>query len=469
MVVKTFTLSFRLYRGRKMIGCIPKTVTSTEAVMVSINPLYVTVSASPTVFNNVGDEVIITTTVKSYSTNTITANISANVGDAWQGLTELLSPLLQVKGSPITILPGKSNTHSFTYVITKADLTRGCLYANVRANSTNTLLAAIRSNLGTVKVNAGIPISASINVPSFSYIGQTITLTYSIVSPINLSKVAFTTNLGRTSCTDGATFVAGVENRCVVNYTVIKDDFTNGSINFSFAFQGKDSSSVIGQGSTKLTIVPIDPFVLTKTVSSNTYDTVGQILTYGYSFTNNTADTVNAVKIVDDQMVGKSKDVCVIGNVKSLTTVSTACSSTYIVTQADIDAGSISIRAAANLNFLGLPESIGSVASSGLASAIQNPSIKLTGIADPILGSFYAVGDTLTYNFTVVNAGNVTLRNVAVSDSSITPALNARIGTLAPMQSSSVSLTYTITQKDVDSLGFTSRAKASGDVECTAA
>ncbi|MGY6742364.1 MAG: DUF7507 domain-containing protein, partial [Cecembia sp.] len=88
----------------------------------------------------------------------------------------------------------------------------------------------------------------------------------------------------------------------------------------------------------------------------------------------------------------------------------------------------------------------------------QSPSISLSKTADPL--TYSAVGEVVTYTFTVENTGNVTLSDVSISDpltglSAVSPA---NIATLAPGATETFTATYTITQADLDNGSVTNTA-----------
>ena len=77
-----------------------------------------------------------------------------------------------------------------------------------------------------------------------------------------------------------------------------------------------------------------------------------------------------------------------------------------------------------------------------------------------------AAGDTVTYSFVVTNTGNVTVTDVAVTDTFTAPAgpeltVSCPVTTLAPAASTTCTASYTVTQADVDNgsicLLYTSR------------
>ncbi len=237
------------------------------------------------------------------------------------------------------------------------------------------------------------------------------------------------------------------------NPTLLSNILTTGSLkstvydadpndNFWDFAQGSDANT----STVPLTVAP--GFSIDKTASSTAYAAVGDIITYNYLVTNIGSVYINNLTVSDDKIGAVACSPTVIYPVAGPTGVSN-CSKTYTVTQANIDAGSITNSATA----LGTPQagSLGAVSDSltimGPASA---PSMVLTKIAAPTL--FGAVGTSLVYTFTMQNTGNVTLTNSAVTDPSL-PTLSCMSGPIAPGLTGILTCTgnsHLVTQADID-------------------
>lgn len=114
----------------------------------------------------------------------------------------------------------------------------------------------------------------------------------------------------------------------------------------------------------------------------------------------------------------------------------------YIVTQEDLDRGSLTKSARAT----GVVE----YTDDETVSARQGPALELIKEANK---SFYsAVGEKITYSFKIKNIGNVTLHNILVTDSLLGIKLTGQeIRSLAPGESDSKTFTakYTVTEADI--------------------
>ena len=141
----------------------------------------------------------------------------------------------------------------------------------------------------------------------------------------------------------------------------------------------------------------------------------------------------------------------------------TTFTSTYAITQDDIDAGRVQNLATA----IGTDPSNQDVSAT---DGTDTPLVAVPGIAIVKSGTLdlgpdavATVGDIITYAFTVTNTGNVTLDNVTVTDPLVTVA-GGPLNDLAPGSSDSTTFTatYALTQADIDAGQVQNQATASG-------
>jgi len=135
---------------------------------------------------------------------------------------------------------------------------------------------------------------------------------------------------------------------------------------------------------------------------------------------------------------------------------SLTCSATYVVTQADLDAGEVTNLASTTDGTTTSPEV------SETVNAVQSQSIAMTKTASP--QRFSSLGEMVSYEYEITNTGNVTLTEaLSVSDDRIVsvscPALPA--GGLAPGATLTCTATDTVTQADIDVGSITNIATAS--------
>ena len=134
------------------------------------------------------------------------------------------------------------------------------------------------------------------------------------------------------------------------------------------------------------------------------------------------------------------------------------CTASYVTTQADVDKGDIENAAVVT----GHPPAGPPVtdADADAVPAVHLPRIDLVKSAFP--AQYGAVGEQITYSYTVTNSGNVTLHNIALTDSRL-GAVACLAATLAPGQSTTCLGYYLTTQADVDAGQITNTAIVAGD------
>ena len=174
------------------------------------------------------------------------------------------------------------------------------------------------------------------------------------------------------------------------------------------------------------TNAPLKPGItLQKSVAEKTL-TVGETLHYSFLVTNTGDVTLAPVTINDTGFTGHGTRpvvTCPAGAVSLAPAASVTCTATYTVTQADVDAGSVSNTATAS-GKTPASQAITSAPSSTTITAIRSPAITVVKSASPT--SFSAAGQTIHYSFDVTNSGNVTLTSVKVHDTGL-PGLSAII------------------------------------------
>ncbi|MBM2578011.1 DUF11 domain-containing protein [Jannaschia sp. Os4] len=195
------------------------------------------------------------------------------------------------------------------------------------------------------------------------------------------------------------------------------------------------------------------------------FDTVGQIVTYEFEVTNRSNVTLTAPITISDAKVPNA--ACPAGPVAPGASVT--CSGTYEVTQADLDAGTLDNTATASVTQPVVPS--GPNAPTEL-TATDGGSESLTPAQRPALtiekrlkagqaASFDAVGDLLTFEYVVTNAGNVTTTApVTVEDDKIAGVLSCAPAGLAPGASVTCEQDYEADQTGLDDGVVTNTASA---------
>lgn len=267
------------------------------------------------------------------------------------------------------------------------------------------------------------------------------------------------------------TLSPGASTTCTATYPATQADLDNGSINDTAIATGTPSlgpAVTSSPGSATVGVTQTGSLALTKSPSPATVSAVGQSVTYTFVVTNNTNVTVSRVNVSDTQAApAKNLDAPPSCAATTLAPgVSTACTATYTVTQADLDNAAIVDSAVATAKIFAGATTLTSNTATATVTATQNPAVTVSKSASPT--TFSRVGQPVTYTFVVKNSGNVTLSNISVSDTQATPAGALVSGptclatTLVPGSSTTCSATYAVTQADLDNGSVSDTATASG-------
>ena len=196
---------------------------------------------------------------------------------------------------------------------------------------------------------------------------------------------------------------------------------------------------------------------LDKTITSgDPYTTPGATIGYSYTVTNTGNVTIHAVAVSDDRTDGAP--VCLATTLGPGET--TTCTAVHTVTQADLDAGSVTNHASAH----GTPAGGTLVPPTDQATATATQAPALTIDKTSTDTTFAAPGDVLDYSYLVTNSGNVTLAApfTVADDKATDEACPATPTSLAPGDTITCTATYTVTQADIDAGSVTNVASASG-------
>ena len=208
--------------------------------------------------------------------------------------------------------------------------------------------------------------------------------------------------------------------------------------------------------STDQTTVGVPGLTIEKSATPDTYDAVGDVIGYDYVVTNSSDVPVDGLFIVDDD---KASDESCPATASLASGDSITCTATYTITQADLDAGSVTNVASATNGTVVSNEDTATVTAAPVGS------LSLVKTASPT--TFAAVGDVIDYAYVVTNTGDVPLAGpVTVTDDKtiVTCPDLATIGDLDgdldPGESVTCTASYTVTQADVDADGVTNTATA---------
>jgi len=193
--------------------------------------------------------------------------------------------------------------------------------------------------------------------------------------------------------------------------------------------------------------------------SDEIFNSIDQKINFSFVVTNTGETALQGPVLVNDpKLVITCPDLNSIGNKNDLleTNETIRCDHSYTLTQADLDAGAVSINAIANLG------GVTSAMSSVTAVTYKIKTLTLTKTANPL--TFNQAGQNITYAYTIKNSGAESLSGqFSISDNKVsvncTQPTNSQ---LAPNQEMTCSGIYTITDTDVKAGKVTSTAYALG-------
>ncbi|MCY7355512.1 MAG: DUF11 domain-containing protein, partial [Lysobacter sp.] len=201
----------------------------------------------------------------------------------------------------------------------------------------------------------------------------------------------------------------------------------------------------------------------TATVADTNGNTVigdaGDTITYSFSITNTGTVSLAPVTVTDPLLPGL---VCSIPSLAPGATASCAATNnTYVITAADVTAGSRANTATATGNAPGtIPDPTATDTETVPTAATPAPAITLDKTA--VSGNPYdSVGDVIGYRYLVTNTGNVTINALVVTDNRIA-TVTCPVTTLAPGASTTCTANYTVTQADLDAGTVVNIAIATG-------
>ena len=418
----------------------------------------------------VGDVITYTFTVENTGNVTIA---DATVSDALAGLTWVTGP------SVGTLAPGETGVATATYAVTQADIDAGQI-----ENNASVAGAAARGELapGT----SGVTVPAEPANPSLAFsktsdvaegttvgVGDLITYTFTVTNDgnITISGISVGDELSGLVWQSGpeiGTLAPGETGVATATYVVTQADVDNGGVQNTATLTAQTPRDLPFEAPTSTADVVTDAanpglsFTKTSDIAEGDTVAVGDVITYTFATENVGNVTISGVT-VSDELAGLT---WVTGpELGDLAPGETATgSATYTVTQADVDNGGVtnvaSVTGAA-------PEGVEAPNTSAqleVPTDPKAPTLTLTKTADVADGSTVSVGDVITYTFTAVNTGNVTISDIVVSDAlaGLAWVSGPEIGTLAPGETGSASATYTVTQADQDAGSIHNAASVTG-------
>ncbi len=189
---------------------------------------------------------------------------------------------------------------------------------------------------------------------------------------------------------------------------------------------------------------------LTVTPTPTTYNAAGQVINFSYLVTNTgTGDIITPITINDSKAAAScSGEPAVLVAGASFT-----CTGAYTITQADVDAGSVTFQTTASASGTSSPQVNSTI------TATRTPALSLAKTAAPNATSI--VSTDITYTYTLTNTGNVTLTSpFTLTDNKLGNVSCPSTSSLAPNAVIICTTTYKVKQQDIDAKSIVNVATA---------
>ncbi len=414
---------------------------------IQTRSLLLSKAANPLTFVHVGEAITYSYIIKNTGNVTLTGLFAITDDKAMVTCTQPGDGALS---------PGEMMSCTATYSITQADLDVG-IVTNLATASGGGLTSNVDSATVTAALAHALLLTKLGEPQTYNQLGQPINYDYVIRNTSNVTLTgpfSIVDDKATVTCTqsgDGALSPQEAMD-CRATYTITQPDLDTGSVTNMATASGGGASS--NQATETVTGIQTRSLQLNKVAEPLTYDHVGQTIDYSYVISNTGNVTLAGAFSVTDDQVTVTCTQPIDGSLSPGEAMQ--CASSYTITQADLDAGSVINQAMA----------AGGGATSNhivvTVSAVHTKSLLLTKIADPL--TYSQVGDTITYNYMLINAGNVTLAGpFSVTDDTVTVTCTQPTdGALSPGETMSCTAAYIITQAELDAGSITNLAIASG-------
>ncbi len=392
-------------------------------------------------------------------TRSTTNSRVTNTGNVTLNPVGVDDPAIGTVTCPETRLaPADTTLCSATYTLTQGDVDAGHFANLATAIGTPPAGADVTASDETdspIESAPAITLDKQAGVPSGVRAGDTIDYTFLVTNTGNVSLDPVSVGdptVGDVTCPESA-LAPDASMTCEATYALTQSDVDLGHRANSATANGSPplGDDVTATDDTDTTIEAAPAITLVKQAGAPSGNRAGDTIDYTFLVTNTGNVTLDPIGVNDP----------VVGAVNCPESVlapedATTCEATYVLTQADVDAGEVVNVATA----LGTPPVGDAVVSNATVTTgiPAEPAVALDKFVTAISG--VDAGDTVDYSFVVTNTGNVTLDSISVDDP-LVGTVDCPVGELAPGASTTCLATYTLEQADVDAAEVVNFATAS--------
>ena len=355
--------------------------------------------------------------------------------------------------------PGDEKEIKYEYTVTQADVDAGQIDNTVTATGKDPKDEDVTAS-DSAEVTAEDPapeltVEKSADPSEDVAVGDEITYTVVVINTGNVTVTGITVEDTLVEIDEDAFDLApGAEKEITYTYTVTQADVDAGKVVNAVTATGSDPSGDDVPGEDEV-IVPTEDaapeLTIEKTATPTSGVVVGSEIAYTVVITNSGNVTITGITL-EDTLVELEEEVFDLApeGTKEI-------NYTYTVTQADVDAGKIDNTVTATGKDPKDADVTGT--DDATVTAVESDAqLTVEKTADPTSG--VKVGDKVKYTVVVTNSGNVTVTDIAMSDTLVT--LNEAAFDLAPAGTKTITYEYTVTQADVDAGKIDNTATATG-------
>ena len=418
--------------------------------------------ATETGFNSVGDLIHYTITVTNTGNVTLHDVVVTDPN---------VSNLDCVPVVPVADLaPGDTIDCTASHTIDQGDLDAGSFYnqacADDAGGAVETGAASDCDDVTTPgEQNPALSITKVDNVDSFNSVGDIVgyTIQAKNTGNVTLHDVVVTDpNVSDLVCVPATPVTDLAPNAtidCTASHTITQDDLDAGSVYNQACVDDAVGAGADAKCADVTTPGDKNPHLAIDKVATETgFDSVGDVINYTITATNDGNVTLHDVVVTDAQV--SNLDCTPATPVADLAPGdSISCTASHTIDQGDIDAGSFWNQACTDDETGAADTGAAPICADVTTPGSRNPHLAIDKVDNT--GTFDSVGDVISFTITATNDGNVTLHDVVVTDPNVTnldctPA--TPVADLAPGDSISCTASHTITQDDLDAGSFFNQA-----------
>jgi hypothetical protein len=305
------------------------------------------------------------------------------------------------------------------------------------------------------------------DVTTYSAVDEIIEYTYELTNTggVTLGDLTVIPSLGPVTCPSDP-LEPGASVGCSFSYAITQADIDAGSVTdtaWASGTYGDGQGVASAEVSVTISYVAPAPPALALEIQANptTFSAVGENIYYDLRVTNTGGVSLDAVSVTHSS----EDDVpCEVGHLEPGGSV--ACGRLYIVTQADLDAGSVT-NSAQGHGTSGDGQQVDSdeVSLTITAAAPEPPEPELPALGLVMtskVATYSAVDELISYSYELTNTSGVTLDTVSITNTKVVGDVTCPDGPLEPGGWRPCLGLYRVTQADLDAGSFTNIAQAHG-------